>query len=164
MSVGASDLLRALGSGVQPGSGVSGGRGAGPIEGAGFASLLEQARAGGIESGRAVEVQPGLEIELTPSELRSVAGAVDRAAGAGAARALVLLGERALEVDVLTRRIVGERNLRGGAAATGIDAVVVADAGGGLLGAGEPASASLLRLAGRTDNEGVRRVRSGVSG
>lgn len=97
----------------------------------GFAELLSQARGGSPPSGGPVEVDASAELAtpLSEEQLGRIAEAVDRAEAAGASRALVLVDGRALRVDVLTRRVVEEVDLSGGAPAVDVDAVVEAAGG-----------------------------------
>lgn len=149
------ELLLALDSGVRPeGPGrVQDGGGVEP-----FDRLLDRARAGGLETGLPVTVAPGSGVELSPQSLAALGRLVDRAHAEGATRMAVLAEGRVLDVDVLSRRVLGELDLKDGRVLTGIDGV-------SRLGAPEDGdrpivrppdaknvSASLLELLGRTGN------------
>ncbi|MBK7405773.1 MAG: hypothetical protein IPJ41_14425 [Phycisphaerales bacterium] len=128
METGAADLLRVLGSGVRP---TSGDVGAGvPAAGASFADLLDQARAGQLETGLPVSIADGAGVSLTGEQLGRLAGAVDRAHAEGATRIVVLMDGLSLDVDVLGRSVLGTADLPDGKVLTGIDGVMrLGDAG-----------------------------------
>lgn len=117
-------LLRALG-------GVGGGRAANqdaaPV-GPDFQSLLERAREGRLESGRAVQVSDGVTLDESQRARMSVA--IDRAESAGAARAVVLMDGRAFEVDVTTRRVLTEVDAKSAQLVQHVDVVVSVPAAG----------------------------------
>lgn len=122
------DLLSRLGSGIRPAGApgivqgtARGGALSGQID---FGSLLESARATAPASGRSVEAGRNSGIELSTEEADAVNAAADRAEAAGAQRALVVVGDRALEVDVPGRQITSEIDLMSGDPITGIDTVV----------------------------------------
>ena len=152
------DLLRLLSSGPRP-DGASPGVRAEPAQD--FQTLLAQARAGGLETGLPVSVADGAGVSLDAAQLERLGAVVDRAHAEGATRILVMLDGRALDVDVLSRRVLGEADLAGGKVLTGIDGFVRLGEGEGgeqaLLPppAGGPVDASLLRLlSGREDGVG----------
>jgi hypothetical protein len=120
------DLLKALGGSVRP-AGVPGGA---PISQAfsrvGFATMLEQARAGQISSGVPVSVLPSAGVELTPSQMQRLAIAADQAEAQGAARAVVAIDGMLLHLDVGVRSITGRIDAETSGVLAGVDAVVVA--------------------------------------
>lgn len=141
---GAIHFLKRL-AGVEPrGVQRSGKEAAANAIGLSFEDLLAQARGGEMSSGRAVEAQPGTGLDLSEEESAALAVAADRAETAGAQRALVLLEDRVLEVDVPSRSVIREVDLASGDPVTGIDAVIRADTGDGET----PASALFERLSG----------------
>jgi len=120
MNISSADLLRVLGSGLQQ-----------KIESAtksshamqNFAGLLESARKGDVQTGLPVEIVNGADVTLSQETLDKIAAIVDRAHAAGATRIVVLDGEQALDVDVLSRRVLGKVNLHDGHIMTEIDGV-----------------------------------------
>lgn len=129
-------LLSALGSVGRALFGPSGGGTAERPAGVDFESLLRDAESGLLRSGRGVDVAPESTLELTAEQLERVAAAADRAEAAGADRAVVLLDERALVVDVQTRRVTGEIDVASGEPVTGVDVVLRAPPAGGESGSG----------------------------
>ena len=129
MSANGLDLLSSLGSTVRgagdrgPGS-PSVGPGVGSIDSAGFGALLERAGGGSIATGKPVAIDPALGLELSREQLDSLAAAADRAQATGARRAAVVLDGRVYELDVASRKIVGEIRPASGEVATGIDALI----------------------------------------
>lgn len=132
------DLLRVLGSGVRPE--VSGGADR-PAEGPDFQTLLAQARAGSLETGLPVTIADGVGLELSDEQLTRLGRVVDRAHAEGATRIVVMMDGAALDVDVLSRRVLGEADLSGGRVVTGIDGFV-------RLGEGDDEEAQVLPLPG----------------
>jgi hypothetical protein len=139
----ANELLRMLGSGtgnvgaasrVRPGSpaGVNA-----PIDGAAFADLLAQAQNGELASGTPVVVDDDAGVALSDAELQQLSLAADRAEAQGVRRALVLSGDKALLLDVQTRTVLGQAEVKDGVV-SGIDGVIR------LGGAGAAAGADLL--------------------
>jgi hypothetical protein len=104
-----------------------------------FQTLLAQARAGGLDTGLPVTVADGAGVSLDASQLARLGSVVDRAHAEGATRILVMLDGRALDVDVLSRRVLGEADLTGGRVLTGIDGFV-------RLGEGEGVAPPMLPL------------------
>jgi len=154
MSPSPVELLRMLGSGLRP----DGASARGPEPAMDFQTLLAQARAGGLETGLPVTVADGAGVSLDASQLARLGSVVDRAHAEGATRILVMLDGRALDVDVLSRRVLGEADLAGGKVLTGIDGFVRLGEGDGVerpvlaLPGGGAMDASLLRLlTGRED-------------
>lgn len=140
MSADGSDLLRRLGSGVLPPgvdrgangpggvSGASAGGGVartGQLDEAGFAQLLQRARAGELSSGRPVTIDRGVGATLDAEQLGRLGRAVDRAEAQGLNFALVLLDGQGYVVDVATRRVTGTLAQQEGVA-SGVDGVVQA--------------------------------------
>ena len=122
MNITSADLLRLLSSGSTP-SAAGNTAAADP---SGFASLLQQAQSGAIASGREITVRPDAGVKLTDDQLARVALAADRAESQGAMRAAVLIDGKALALDVGTRQVTGQVELKDLSVTTGIDAVVTA--------------------------------------
>lgn len=141
----ANELLRMLGSGtdnvgaasrVRPSSAGSQGT---AIDGASFGDLLAQAERGELSSGMEVSIDADAGVELSGAELAELSKAADRAESEGVRRALVLSGDKAMILDVATRTVVGEAEVKDGVVA-GIDGVI-------RLGAqGKDAEPELLRV------------------
>jgi hypothetical protein len=91
-----------------------------------FSQLLEQAKAGAMDSGRPVTLGQGVHADLTEDQMKRVAAALDRAEAAGAAVAVVLVDGAALTVDVLKREVTAAAQASPQQVLTGIDAVVLA--------------------------------------
>ena len=146
------DLLRVLGSAVRPDGAASVRT---PEGKQAFESLLQRARAGELETGLPVSIAAGAKVELTQPQLDELGRIVDRAHAEGATRMAVLVGGKALDVDVLSRRVLGELDLADGKVMTGIDGVVRLDpvAAGPTPPPPSPSvgamDASLLRLLGQ---------------
>ncbi len=130
------DLLRMLGSGLRPDGAAATNQ---PESSGDFAVLLAQARAGGLETGMPVSLAAGSGVELDAAQLDRLGGVVDRAHAEGATRIVVMMDGKALDVDVLSRRVLGEADLSGGRVLTGIDGFV-------RLGAGDDAQQPVLAL------------------
>lgn len=118
--VRSADLLRVLGSGVRPGADAPARAGRGPS----FADLLGRAREGTLETGLPVSVADGAAIDLSREQLDRLSAVVDRAHAAGATRIVVMMDGLALDVDVLSRRVLGPAALDDETVLTGIDGVV----------------------------------------
>jgi hypothetical protein len=146
------DLLRVLGSAIRP-DGAADVRASEGIEA--FGDLLQKAQAGSLETGLPVSIAAGAEVELSESQLAELGRLVDRAHAEGATRMAVLVDGKALDVDVLSRRVLGELDLADGKVMTGIDGVVKLDTddAGTSLTLPTPSQgavdASLLRLLGQ---------------
>jgi hypothetical protein len=146
--VRSADLLRALGSSTSaPGAGA-------PVAPGGpdFAELLGRAREGALETGLPVTVAHGSGVELSSEQLEQLSKVVDRAHSAGATRIVVLMDGVALDVDVLSRRVLGTAELQAGRVLTGVDGIVrlgsdEAASGGPLPPPGAGAIAPSLRRA-----------------
>ncbi|MCA9297941.1 MAG: hypothetical protein KDA28_02680 [Phycisphaerales bacterium] len=91
-----------------------------------FASLLEKAQQGDLRGSRAVDVDPGAGFSLSPAQLERLAIAADQLESQGVDRALVLMDDMALRLDVLTRRVIGMEDLQGGVL-TEIEGVLALD-------------------------------------
>lgn len=145
------DLLRLLGSGLS----ALGGRSRSAkvsIDGSSFADLLEQAKAGQVQSGIPIRTADGVDLKLTPQQLDRLALAADRAEAQGAARALVMLDGTAIKLDVATRTITGTVDLSQSLVLSGFDTVISAPPPASAPGALPPppanpaANASLLKV------------------
>lgn len=136
MSIPSSILMNLLSSGVRAIAGAApvapGAPGASD-----FSSMLDKAQDGELSTGLPVTIGSGLDIELSETQLARLAQAADRAESAGAKRALVLVDGRALELDVASRRITGERTMADARPITGIDAVIDLGGAGGTRDAEE---------------------------
>lgn len=131
------DLLRVLGSGVRPDGQA---QDIPAASGADFERMLAQARAGTLETGLPVTVAEGAGVELDATQLERLGRAVDRAHAEGATRVVVLMDGMSLDVDVLSRRVLGPADTSGGRVVTGIDGLI-------RLGKGDdPAAATVLPL------------------
>jgi hypothetical protein len=117
-------LMRLLGVGGATPFQASPGMTRGQVEGADFASLLREARQGGVASGRPVTLARGAAVNLSADQLERLAAAADRAEAEGATRALVIIDGQALRLDVTTREITGAVDLTRPGVMGGIDAVV----------------------------------------
>jgi hypothetical protein len=132
------DLLRVLGSGLRPGGEASPVQ---PEHGGDFAALLAQARAGTLDTGMPVTLADGSGVELSESQLERLGGVVDRAHAEGATRIVVMMDGQTLDIDVLSRRVLGPLDVSGGRVLTGIDGFV-------RLGAGDDTQQPMLPLPG----------------
>lgn len=123
-----------------------------------FEELLEQARGGAITTDATVKIAKGLDIKLTPDQLRRASAAADVAEANGASRAMILLDGRAYRMDVSTRTIIGEAQSARAPAMSDVDAVVAAPASDEELAARpvtiKPPSASPLDIS----NAAVRQL------
>lgn len=153
------DLLRVLGSAIRP-DGAAQLRDAGVAEA--FEKLLEKAQAGSLETGLPVSVASGADVELSELQLGELSRLVDRAHADGATRIAVLVEGKALDVDVLSRRVLGELDLSNGRVMTGIDGIVQlgtnADSLLGVLPTPSPGTMdpSLLKLLGQDTHNTAR--------
>lgn len=149
-------LLAKLGSGITPtdrSQSLSAG-----TDALDFAGMLSKAKAGELRSGRAVEVDPAVDVSLTDDQLARISEAADRIESSGSSKAIVLIDGRAIKIDVMTRRVIGEVDMQQ-AVATGIDAVAVASPSASEEAEGvEAATDSLARLAGNTVNSSLRKL------
>ncbi|MDX2114381.1 MAG: hypothetical protein SFZ24_02000 [Planctomycetota bacterium] len=118
------DLLKRLGAGVRPDPAVP--AAARPaVESAGFSSLLEQARAGDFDSGRALGVEPGIKVKLSSEQLERLAAVADAAEAAGASRMLAVIDGQPVGIDVNNRTIIAGPDQLGSRMLTDFDAVVM---------------------------------------
>lgn len=125
MSTESTQLLKMLGSGVRPTSGVAG-LGAGKssnIDSAPFAELLKQAENGELSSQRRVTVDKSAGVQLNEAQSIAISAAADRAEAAGIRKALVMLDDQAFVLDVGSRTITGKADFNKGIM-TGIDGVL----------------------------------------
>lgn len=129
--------------------------------GVNFAELLSQAKKGDVSTGLPVELAKNVKVELNAEQMGQLAVAADRAASQGATRALVLMDNMAIKLDVTTRQVLGSVNLADGRAMTGIDAVIQMPGASGGKSAGMPAdpprtsigNASLLSALARRESD-----------
>ncbi|VAX41196.1 hypothetical protein MNBD_PLANCTO03-410 [hydrothermal vent metagenome] len=115
------DLLRVLGSGLRPDGSAAVTQ---PKSVKDFAAMLAQARDGGLETGLPVTVAEGSGVELDAAQLERLGRVVDRAHAEGATRIAVMMDGATFDVDVLSRRVLGEADLSEGRVLTGIDGFV----------------------------------------
>lgn len=144
MSLGL-DLLRRLGSGLTPNGAEKPSKGLGGADPAAlsFTEMLAKAEKGEINSGLPVTIAKGSGVELSDEQLARVAIAADRAQAAGADRAVVIIDNVAVKLDVATRTISGKAELQPGSTLADIDAVVMAPAPAGGPSASQQAVTSL---------------------
>ncbi len=143
-----SQLLKMLGAGVRRTGGaeeLAPRAGQGTIEGAAFTELLKQAENGDLSSHRRVSVENGAGVVLNEAQALAVSAAADRAEAAGVRRALVMLDDQALVLDVTTRSIVGKAEFSRGVM-NGIDGVVKISSRTSEGGAGNGAAGNVLRV------------------
>lgn len=123
----AAGMLKMLGSsGAGPMHALSTHPAKADIATAGFAELLGLAKSGDVSSGREVSIDPGLDVDLTPDQRKALAEAADRAEAAGLNRALVMIGGRALVLDVASRSVTAAADLSSPTVLSQIDGVVSA--------------------------------------
>lgn len=150
MSTLSSDLLRLLGSqavpGVAPGSSAASPANSGGID---FATLLHQAQAGKLASGREVTIGRSAGVKLSDDQIKRISAAADLAESQGATRALVMIDGMAIKLDVSMREVTGMVDLKKTGVLTGIDAVVEVPSSEGASAAStssaEAAGSSLLK-------------------
>jgi hypothetical protein len=132
-NIDSSQLLRALGSQIQPqGLGLPGTTGASQLhEGPSFDQMLQQAQGGQISSGIPIRVSRQAGVDLSGSQLTRLADAADRAEAAGASRALVMIDGMVLTMDVPQRTITGKADTGSTKVLNGVDAVVTCAAQAG---------------------------------
>jgi hypothetical protein len=129
MTVTASDLLKALGSGLRP-AGAANTPAAAPADAAGFADLLAQVRAGKVSSHEPLRTARGLDTQLTQEQLDRLAVATDAAEASGASRLLAVVDQTAVTIDVASRTIQSAEPWPTSQVTTDIDAAVVVPSGG----------------------------------
>ena len=119
------DLLRRLASGLNPAGAEKPAKGLGGADPAAlsFAEMLAKADKGEIASGLPVTIAKDAGVELTDDQLARVAIAADRAQAAGADRAVVIIDNLAVKLDVATRTISGKADLAPGSTLADIHAV-----------------------------------------
>lgn len=133
-------------SGVQPGE---------------FTELLRRAREGSLSSSRPVEIESGSGLKLSDDQLARLSLAADRAEAGGLRKALVMIDDQRVILDVHQRTVVGAAGTKSGIL-DGIDGVIDL---AGVLNASEAAPApvgpptaldspSLSRLLAQRDRRG----------
>lgn len=127
------DLLRSLAGthAVRAAAAASPGIAQGSIPSVGtdsFASLLEQARSGKVDSGVPLRIPSQLGLNLNASQVERLMKAADQAEAQGAGRALVMMDGMGITLDVATRTVTGTVDASHPGVLEGIDAVVVAAA------------------------------------
>lgn len=75
---------------------------------ASFASLLAQAREGGVQSGMPVTIARDAGVQLSSEQLSRLASAADIAEAHGATRAVVAIDGKMLTLDVASRQITSD--------------------------------------------------------
>ena len=95
-----------------------------------FDDMLGQAREGRLRSGLPVRVSPGMSPGLSPADLEALGVRTDLAQAEGIRRALVQVGGRTFRVDVASRTVIDAPDAQRGPV-SGIDGVVLSNAGGG---------------------------------
>lgn len=159
MSVNAAQLLKALGAGILPGGAKTS---ACDCEGIlDFASLLRQAQAGELSSGRSLQVDRGAEVELSPDQMSRLNQVADAAEVAGAKKLFAVIDGAGVIIDIPSRTIERTVQLDGSSTdrlapadvMVGVDAIAVAPANAGDAftieptgGAGSSRSAGLPAL------------------
>jgi hypothetical protein len=125
MPLPVADMLKKLGSGVRPAGRVErgGGRGGSLTD---FAAMVDAAQRGTLASGRPVEIDRALDVELSAREQRLLELAADAAEAGGAASLVVVFAESALRVDVRERRATDSAADAPAGMIRGVDAVYVA--------------------------------------
>jgi len=117
------DLLRLLGSGIQP-LGAPGQASSAPAVGPGsFADLLKQAQDGSLVSKLPVTIGPDAGVKLDDNQLARVSLAADKLEAAGVKTALVNIDGQKLILDVHSRQITGAAGDASGIVA-GVDGAV----------------------------------------
>jgi len=125
------------------------------VEGATFAELLDQAKAGEISSDLDISVAQDAGLDLTEDQLARLAVAADQAQARGASKAVVLIDGMALSLDVAGRRVTGTVSINQTGIYDGFDTIInagdeTADAARGTLPLpGQrvtPGNGSLLKL------------------
>jgi len=89
-----------------------------------FASLLSQAKAGQLASGREVSIARNAGVNLSDDQIKRLSVAADMAESQGATRALVHIDGMTLKLDVGMREVTGSVDLKSSNVLTGIDAVI----------------------------------------
>ncbi|MCC5822985.1 MAG: hypothetical protein LAT64_07155 [Phycisphaerales bacterium] len=94
-----------------------------------FPGLLDRAAAGSVRSDLPVRIPPAIRGSVDEAIHARLSDAADAAAAEGVDRALVMLGERMFRLDVDARAIIDAPDAQE-KVITGIDGVVIRDAGG----------------------------------
>jgi len=134
MTIGATELLKRLGGGQATGLSAGSATVADKAR-SGFAGMLSRLSAAAPASGMAVTVEPFAGVTLNAEQLERLSRAADAAESAGATRALVVVDDQALLMDVTTRRITGKADPEA-QVLTDLDAVVRVPAAGSSGAAG----------------------------
>lgn len=126
------------------------------VGGTSFASLLQQAQAGAVQSGLPVTVGQDANVKLSAEQLTRLAASADIAEASGATQAIMAIDGKLLTMDVASREVTGAIEPQSGDALTSVltevDAFVrvpPANAGGDKQGATQTSlsrSAALLPL------------------
>ncbi len=157
------ELLKSLGAGVNGPERIAIPRSGAPASGGiglDFAAMLEQARAGSLESGLPVRIAKSADVKLSDEQLARLGPVLDRLHAGGASHALVAIDGRLVKVDVMTREVRGEFDPASGEMMEGIDAVASAPSSARADGAevGVPRvgvlGPSLARALGQDDGSG----------
>lgn len=118
------DLLRMLSAQAVPGLAPVAPNAPKPAGSLDFASLLNQAKAGQLASGREVTVASGAGVNLTDDQIKRISVAADLAESQGATRALVHIDGMTIKLDVGMREVTGAVDMKSSTVLTGIDAVI----------------------------------------
>jgi len=155
VTTGAAQLLRLLGSGVQPAA-HSAAKAAATAGQASFADLLRQAREGTLTSNRPVTPGPDAGVNLSDDQLARLSLAADKLESAGVRTALVSIDGQKLILDVQQRQVTGAAKCEDGVI-SGVDGAIdlgdlrgaaqtPAPGAGTAPSAGPTDSASLMKL------------------
>ena len=117
-------LLRSLMPVRTAAAGQRGGLAPSALEGEGFSELLKRAQRGEFGTGLPVKIAPNAGVELSDEQLTHLAVVADAAEASGATRALVMIDDLSLCMDVGSRTILGPADLTDGKVLTGIDGVI----------------------------------------
>jgi len=124
MDLASIQLLRKLGSGVQPdGSPVR--IGAPAIETIPFRDLVRRVETGALHSGKPVELDAGAGIRLEGEQLERLGVVVDAAEAAGTKRIVALIDGEVVSIDVDERRVDGANEELVGRVVTDLDGLVI---------------------------------------
>lgn len=107
MSLDTSSMLRQLGQTgrIAATAGASPAQGAAAAQPAEFADLLQRARDGTLASNRPVSIEAGTGLSLSDEQLARLSLAADRAEAAGLRKALVMIDDQRVILDVAHRTI-----------------------------------------------------------
>lgn len=125
MSLDPSTMLRQLGQAgrVAPAGSAAVSPAAGGARAGEFADLLQRARDGTLASNRPVTIESGSGLTLTEEQLARLSLAADRAEAAGLRKALVMIDDQRVILDVAQRTIAAAAAGRAGVL-DGIDGVL----------------------------------------